>query len=310
MKITLFTFIDFAGSGRKLYEAIDKHTDHDIKFYSEVGRNEYAIPRGGINIFKVPRAELQERIDSSDIIHLKCDWPASLYERRWRVKIRHKPIVQTVSAGLFRKTSMKGKAKFKPTQYGDCALRTSFETDLLYPEYNGILTPYPIDSMENEIEWKMSVPPVFYHHPTTEKSKNTKFIVDVFNRFTDAEIQVKKDRIRVPQVISMEQRKRSTILFDQFAVGAYGNAACEAMQFGIPVACWISEESFNQAPEWYRDECPVITTDRDVDKWETLIRSVLDSDMNELSRKTKDWCDKMHSYQSVAKQWDNLYNQI
>jgi hypothetical protein len=41
-----------------------------------------------------------------------------------------------------------------------------------------------------------------------------------------------------------------------------------------------------------------------------LIKETLEGDMGELSKKTKAWCDRMHSYQAVAKQWDELYKSI
>ena len=310
MRVTMLTYIDWAGSGYKLVEAISRHTENDIAFYSEKGKNTYAIPRGGIDILSVPRNKLQHKINESDVIHLKSDWPPSFYESKYKIKLGLKPIVQTVSGGLFRKRDPAtgiGRGRFKPTQYKDCALRTSFEPDLLYPEYGGILTPYPIDSMGKEIEWSRSNPPVLTHNPTSERSKNTRFILQVLEKI-NADIRISPSKKNTPQSISIEERKASTIFFDQFGVGAYGNAACEAMQYGIPVAAWISEESLKQAPDWYRETCPVITTDRNINQWVSLISQWLEGGLEELSKETKRWCDNIHSYQAVAKQWDELYN--
>ena len=105
----------------------------------------------------------------------------------------------------------------------------------------------------------------------------------------------------------VERRKRATLFADQFKVGFYGNSAVEAMQFGIPVVNWISPLAFKQGPK-ILEKCPIVTTDKKVEDFARLFERVLTSDMQELSNKTKKWCDEFHSYQAVAKQMDKIYN--
>lgn len=312
----MLTKIDYAGSGRKLHDAIKQHTDHDIEFYSEPGINIFKIPiYGGKNILTADKDELQQRIEESDIIHLKSGWLATEYEKWYGIKITHKPLAQTFSSGFERRydpVTRTGKARYDAEKdYKNVTIRTSFEPDLLYPGYNGVLTPYPIDSMDKEIEWRMSDPPILVHNPSTERSKRTAFIAKVLSYFEDADVRISRGKARIPQSKSIERRKEATIFFDQFAVGAYGNAACEAMQYGIPVCAWISPQAFSYVPDWYREQCPVITNDEiSVGQWVYLIGQTLRGDMAGLSKKTKEWCDNMHSYQAVAKQWDELYQSI
>ena len=316
MKITMLTKVDYAGSGHKLYKAIKTHTDHDIDFYSEPGRNVFNIKDyGGKNILTADKNELQQRIEESDIIHLKSGWLATEYENWYGIKITHKPLAQTFSSGFERRydpITRTGKARYDAEKdYKNVTIRTSFEPDLLYPGYKGVLTPFPVDSMDKKIEWKLSDPPIFTHNPSSERSKRTNFIKKVFTHFPEMEIRVTRGKARMPQAQSIAKRKEATIFFDQFAVGAYGNAACEAMQYGIPVCAWISPAAFSYVPDWYKEECPVITTDNIVvEEWVELIKKTMTGDMEELSKKTKAWCDKMHSYQAVAKQWDKLYQSI
>ena len=107
------------------------------------------------------------------------------------------------------------------------------------------------------------------------------------------------EKIPFSQII--EYRKRATIYFDQFRVGFYGNSAIEAMAYGIPVACWIRDDI---------KDCPVITEDLDVDKWVEMIYRILNESMIHLSIQTMFWCNEKHSYESVARQWNDLYELV
>jgi glycosyltransferase involved in cell wall biosynthesis len=110
---------------------------------------------------------------------------------------------------------------------------------------------------------------------------------------------------------AVELRKDATMFFDQFRVGFYGNSAIEAMQFGIPTAAWISPEAIKQAGGAL-EGCPVITMDKDADLWVDTLADILSDStkMEELSVQNKEWCDKMHSYQAIAKQWKKIYHAI
>ena len=107
----------------------------------------------------------------------------------------------------------------------------------------------------------------------------------------------------------MKRKKQATIYFDQFLVGAYGNAAVEAMQYGIPTACWIAPFTYKRA-KGELDECPILSTQKNVDKWVEYIDQTLDSNMEEISINTKSWCDKTHSYQAVAERVNEIYNSL
>jgi len=308
----MLTDTDWAGSGRRMYEAIKLHTNHDIEYYSRLDSgNIFSIKRGGTPLTPNNVKEVQERINQSDIIHLKGDWPAVVLESTYGLKIRHRPVVQTVSGGFFRKknTPIKGigKGRYKPELYKDCALRTSFEPDLMYDEYQPcVLTPYPIDCLSLPNEWEQTDPPTFTHFPSDPRRKGTKFLTQVFNELSkDVEFKVVVPKKRVSHKEAMSLRMGSTIYFDQFVVGAYGNAAVEMMQYGIPVAAWIPDWATGRS-NGAMDGHPIITADLDISSWVDAIKEEL-KDLPALSVKTKEWCDNKHSYQAIAKLWDGLY---
>jgi len=300
MKITILSEIDYAGSGHKLCEALRRHTKHDVVIYTGLYPNRLNLPQSPIT----NRRQAQKRVDMSDIIHLKGDFPPK--DGYLGLRIMHKPIVITVSGSHFRKKEDGGYGKYHILQYKDACVRTSFEPDLLYPEYNGTWTPHPIDSTSKPRLWNRSKPPLLMHMTTSRENKGTAFIEEVFKTLNKRNNLI----IQIPQIMPMEQaiqaRREATIYFDQFKVGWYGNSALEAMQYGIPVACWISDFAISRVHTEI-STCPVISTIKEIDLWVAKIECLLGSDLDKLSKDTKRYCDEMHSYESVAKQWDKIY---
>ncbi len=309
MKITMLSKADFCASGYKTMEAIKRHTDHDIKLFYKRHLHRLGHPSGTL-VGSDNRAEIQERINTSDIVHIKGDWPP--VEGYLGFTIKHKPVIVSVSGGYFRKKEHLGMGKFKPEQY-NCTLKTAFTPDLCYPEYSNVWTPHPIDSDDQSIEWEDSEPPLLIHSLVSSKKsvkKGTGFIMEVFDKISR---KMKIETLVITNVSFrgvVEARKRATIFFDQFGVGFYGNSAIEAMQFGIPTCAWIAPWAIEQAGGKL-DGCPVISlTEKNVDIWAETISQILDHDMVTLSRRTKAWCDFLHGYKAIAEQWDTLYKSI
>lgn len=297
MKITMLSRIDYAGSGHKLCEAIRLHTEHDIKIFTGDYYNPYRHPDNS----RWDRKEVQQRIDSSDIVHLKGDWPPK--DGYLGFKIMHKPIVITVSGSHFRKKWLGGYERYKIEEYKPAILRTAFTPDLCYDGFSDIWTPHPVDSSKLKRGWEPTDLPILMHIPTRREVKGTDFVFDVFGKL--------KERMKVETLVIenvpfkkvIEERKRATIYFDQFTVGFYGNSAIEAMAYGIPVAAWIRHEALQK-------NCPVITEEKNADKWADKIEGILKNSMIHRSIQTKIWCDEKHSYESVARQWNDLYELV
>jgi len=301
MKITMLSEIDYAGSGHKLCEAISRHTNHDIKIFTGKYYNPFKHPDNS----KWNRKEVQQRIEESDIVHLKGDFPPC--NGYLGLKIMHKPLIVTVSGSHFRKAYHGGYQKVHPWEFSK-ALGTAFTPDLLYPEYSDVWTPHPIDSNNIDNEWDLSNPIILMHNPSRRDIKGTNFILDVMKRLRArlrAEIMLIEG---LPYSEAKVAKKRCTIFFDQFRVGFYGNSALEAMQYGIPVVAWISPKAIKQA-NGLLNYCPVITTTGDTEVWGNKIESKLEN-LEYVSIATKTWCDVIHSYQAVAKQWDEIYTSI
>jgi len=308
MKITMISMKDFSASGWKTCEAIKRHTDHDIELFAKRHNHSLGHPHGTL-INDQNIKWVQDRVDKSDIIHVKGDWPA--IDGYMGLKISHKPIVQTVSGGLFRKRIHGGLEKVRPEHYKLATLKTAMTPDLCYPEYSDIWTPHPIDSEDVEIAWKPREVPLLIHSTVNRARssvKGTAFIMDVLAKVSK-QVECKIELVQgVSYEEAIKRKKEATIFFDQFRVGFYGNSAIEAMQFGIPVCAWISPKAEEQSDLVWND-CPVISLgEKNPQEWAETILYALEHNMTELSQVTKDWCDNVHGYSAVAKQWDKLYN--
>ena len=305
MKVIMLSKIDCAGSGYKVCEAIRMHTDIDISLHSLRRGSRLGHPAG--NVTGKGNQVLQQQINEADVVHVKGDWIP--HDNYMGLKIMHKPVVQSVSGNLFRKIYHGGMERWTMDFYDKCSLKTAFTPDLLYPDYGDVWTPHPINSDDQAIEWQRKDPMIFIHSPTNTAKKGTKFLMSVFEALKGkVNFQVKiLHGMSFQQVL--ELRKEATIFFDQFRVGFYGNSAIEAMQYGIPSAAWISPEAFEQS-KGQLENCPVITATKTVGAWVKKLTEICNSDMEDLSRATKIWCDTVHGYRATALQWEKLYKSL
>lgn len=306
MKIAMLTISDWAGSGFKTAQAINRHTSHEVHLIALKG-NRLGHPRMDL-VSKQNIKRLQKIVDHSDIVHLKGDWPPRFYD--W-VSLRGKPIVLTVCGGFFRKKPL-GQGRYKIREFKNVQLLTAMTPDLCYTD-KMVWTPHPVDSVGQPNLWEMHDPPVFTHSPSDRRVKDTAFILKVFAELKK-KINFEVNLIEgVDYEEAVELRKRSTIFFDQFKVGFYGNSAIEAMQYGIPVCSWISDKSIEYYKKTdYEYRC-ILGTDKKVYDYVDMIHYWLTDDPEDLqglSLITKAFCNDVHSYQSIAKLWDKLYKTI
>lgn len=300
MKIVMLSVRDCCASGYRLCEAINENTEHTAKSY-QWQTGDFNHPAGTIvgynNVL-----DIQKEIDSADVIHVKGDRPWKVGYPNIKhfpfVKIDHKPVVLTLSGTLTRDVRFGG--------YGQCSrdsypvkLVTAHEPDLMH-DWVDILTYYPI--RRAEATWKQSDPPILQHIPSNRITKDTNFVLDVVAKLKKNVIFELPGKMTYNRVLEM--KKNATLYFDQFVIGWYGNSGVEAMNYGVPVISWISDFSRRFV------DSPVITSEHGSKRWAEMIDWILDSDMTGLSRETKSYCDKHHSYEAVAKQWSKIYESL
>jgi glycosyltransferase involved in cell wall biosynthesis len=252
-------------------------------------------------------SQVQSDVGKADIIHLKGDWPHD--GSYCGIDLGNKPIVISVSGSLFRKREYGGLGKYDMSAYDNCDVKTALSLDLCYEDFSDIWIPYPIETEGVPVLWEYKEIPLLTHSPTRRISKNTNFAVDVFEAIKDRYLS----EVRLLEGLSFsdadKERRRSTIFFDQFKVGFYGNSAIEAMRYGVPVATWLYPDLRWGDIEYY---CPVFTHRRNPDEWADILIERLSSIefMKMWSRTTRRWCEDVHSYRAVAKKLTNIYRQL
>jgi len=305
MKVIMLSQIDYAGSAFRTFEAIRRYTNININLFSGPPDNHLNHPIWNL-VTKANRPLLQKLVNEADILHFKGDWPP--LDGYLGLKIPDKPIVLTTSGTFFRKKIHGGFERFTVKDYYRATLKTSFEPDLLYPEYSDIWTPHPVDSDNKAIIKRDNSIPFFCHIPSTPERKGTEFVKRVF------EILKRKINCRAEVITgvnfnqSLQIKQSVSIYFDQFMVGFYGNAALEAMQWGIPVTAWISPDAISQAKGKLKN-CPLINEDQS-DPLATAGRIIAAYRDQSLTEATKKWCDSIHGYKAIAEIWVKLYQSL
>jgi len=305
MKVVILSQIDYAGSAFKMFQSIKRHTDIDINLFSGRPDNRLGHPVNNL-VHDGNRKAVQRIVNEADVLHFKGDWPPD--DGYLGLTIPPKPIILTVSGSFFRKSIHGGLGKYSVKDYRRVTIRTSFETDLLYPEYSDIWTPHPIDSDDKPILRRQTANPVFYHIPSSPERKGTDFVSRVFAILTKRIPCRAYITTGVDFETAVALKKISTVYFDQFYVGFYGNSALEAMQYGIPTVAWISPMALEQSHGQLAN-CPVINEDRS-DPANTANRILSLYSDNGLAERTKRWCDAVHGYRAIASVWDQRYKQL
>lgn len=100
MRVVILSKKDYAGSGFKMYEALLRYSDIQVSMYRFSSHNRYGHEQG-LLVSEHNLKQVQLDVDMADIIHLKGDWPHD--GSYCGVDLRDKPVVISVSGGLFRK---------------------------------------------------------------------------------------------------------------------------------------------------------------------------------------------------------------
>lgn len=350
MNIVVLAKKDFGNSAFQMVQAVRRMTDHSIhlvvaqhgnyedgqKYFDyciadyekelpkpEMQRSVQEVIKERKHIkaqIKNSLNKVQKLINEADIIHWKGDWLPSDHFSSYLHIPAHKTII-TVSGSGFRR---RNQARHPMAQLGwfpikdyveKSDLRTAMTPDLNYPELKGLYTQQAIDSTSQPFLWKNSVRPIIAHSPSHRGKKGTDLFLKAMSELRNSRFKFDVDLIEnVDKKECIERKKRATIFFDQAGVGFYGNAALEAMQFGIPTIAGIPDFAYKQSKKLTRGNCPVIrvypTVDSIVDAMVRLFSPpAFTPKMSTIARRTEEFCYGFHSYETVGTMWDEIYKE-
>ena len=287
IKITMLSDYDWAGSGFRLMRAIRDASGGKLDIEQIVMRSGQASPHfkmeTGPSVDQIGWDVAQERINQSDIIHYKGDVP---YNRKMhQLKIpKDKKIIYQVVGSHFRNKYLKDAKAFK----GDFL---AYGTPDLHVDG---WTYMPNVWQTFDYRWKRGKKFRIVHVPSNPDKKGTELIIraiKILSRRTDIEFVCE---MNVSHEKSKELKKDASIYIDQMVVGAYGNAALEAMAYGVPVVCW-GESDLTHSPK-----------ERTAESLAQLLSDMMDWDkLEKLSVETFEGLKNKHG--DMAKKWIDVY---
>lgn len=312
MRIVMLSKNDYTGSGWRIVEAVRRYSDHEITHVRmKAGIRNYHTQ---YDLNDKTKVVIQKLVDEADIIHFKGDEPPV---RNWfgiQISERAKIII-TVGGSFFRKDIGKpdiSLANYPVERYVEGAdIRTALTPDLNYPEYKGIFTPHPIDSESQLNCWTESkLPVVMFFRGERDKKGVLSRTLPAISKLRNMGLKFEVvENHGVSYEESVRMKKKATVFIDQIKIGWYGNSALEAMQFGIPVIAYISEQALEQARDDKFRSMPVLNPGDTVDGLVDLLKKIIEGkvDLKQCSNQSKRYCDETHSYRVIGKMWDRIY---
>jgi hypothetical protein len=255
---------------------------------------------------------LEELYSRADFILMKGDEPPQDY-KLFALSLLDKATGIITGGSKFRRNNglipavNRGKHK-DISKYLQVDLRAALTPEMCYPGlYDGIYIPAATrfdakNEFIQEKRWKKKI--VIAHSPSNRHKKGTrKFLLACFylrKMGYDFDIDLIE---KVSQAEAIERKRKATINVDQFLVGFYGNSGIEAMRYGIPTACWISDDAYNWSGGIVdRKNCPVINTGSSVYSIAKSLEQYLQNPglLQQLSKRTYQYCKDTHSIAAVG----------
>jgi len=320
MKIIVLSKHDFSGSAWRVVEAVRKHTElspiHIVK-----NKHRFGYPTDYV-LSSSNRRVVKGLLKEADIVHFKG---SELPIRQW-LGMSISPeakIIITVAGSGFRRLSPENpnpspiaRSWFPFKRYIDLTdFRTAMTPDLNYPEFKSVFIPQLIDSENIPSCW---IPPngkfVIGYYPAVNRKGFESHINPAFVRLEKEGYKFEKvPTVNMSHRQSVEVKKGMTVFIDQVTwIGGYGMSALEAMQFGVPVIAYISEQSLQQShSEEYKNN-PILNPGSTVEGLYSLLKQILDGriDLQPISIKTKEYCNNFHGYSHGAPIWKGIYEKV
>lgn len=304
MKVVILSAVDYAGSGLRIKQAVEKVSDIQIDAFvwgHGSGNKKFNISTGP-SIVEAGEDKVRKLVRDCDIVHYKGDWPFGT--NFYGIPIPpDKKIIYTFSGGLFRRNRPdhwpKSLAfeKYPLESYkGD--MLTAVTPEMLYlPDM--VLTPFPW--IEFKYTFKEADRFIVSHIPSTPVRKGTPILTEAIDILNRQDVEFKNIQ-GVSREESLSLKRESHIYVDQLILPVYGNSAVEAMSMGVPVLSWDEDLYPYKTPiikPWERTPQKVAEA---LDYWLDWNR------LKELSERTFEYCRDVHG--GVGNLWVKLYNDM
>ena len=197
--------------------------------------------------------------------------------------------------------------------YQKADLRTVLTPDLLIDGEKLVYTPHGFPVCDSLLRKKQNKRCVIAHAPSNSSKKGTDtLILPALKRLSekyDFEISLIQG---MPHDDCLAAIQKSDLFIDQVLAGFYGNAALEAMSYGIPTVAYLDEKILDRIGA-LGGNCPIVAVKR---RTENAFVEALEPYLKKpyklkaLSKKTRNWAAKWHDYSVVGRLWRKHYRRI
>ena len=322
-RVLLYALSDYSGSFFKWAEAINHYTNFAARLVTfEIHQFGYetdlVLPYPEV----LNSSDIGQLAKEADIIHIKDETgfftgsnqlPQDLLSR-WG-----KPQIYTAYGGYTRKWALDNKFRDYVKSF---ETRIAMTPDLNFDWFDGYFIPHAIDCDRYPYSWVDGI--CLAHSPSNQVRKGTKDLQAAI-RGLDLNFDLIHD---VSHQECIERKSKSNLFFDQAGqevqarlgvntvIGWYGNSALEAAVFGIPTIAHLSDEAFEgaiRAGRDIREECAIINTPLGAEGIRKTIKEFFGlskEDRQEISRRTRSWVERFHSYQVCAHELEQVYTEV
>jgi glycosyltransferase involved in cell wall biosynthesis len=185
-----------------------------------------------------------------------------------------------------------------------CPEMTLYLDRNLFADYIPTFQPINLEDFRAIYPAQETQKPILVHTPSNTGAKGTKYVRESIKilankklNFTYIEIT---DQTREK---ALEAISNCDIFIDQFIMGGYGMASCEAMAMGKPVVSYIMPSVTKLLPK----DCPIINTDVNMltANLEKLIKET--SLRNETGLKSRTYIEKYHNADIIARELRKIF---
>ena len=142
------------------------------------------------------------------------------------------------------------------------------------------------------------------HAPSAIDAKGTKYVRSAIKKLQDKNLPFEyREVTNVAREEALRNIREGDIYLDQFIVGSYGMAACEAMAFGKVVVCYLMKPVADLLPE----QCPIVNAN--LDELETKLEElILKPELrNSIAQQSRAYVEQYHDADKIAQQVYTLF---
>jgi glycosyltransferase involved in cell wall biosynthesis len=186
-----------------------------------------------------------------------------------------------------------------------CPEMSLFIDKKIFPNFKILFQRIDVNEYEPSYPSILNNKPILIHTPSAKGAKGTRTLKRIIKNLEEKGLCFEYIELsNVNKEECLKTIQRADIFLDQFVIGSYGMASCEAMAMGKPVFCYLMEPVKKLLPL----DCPIINvTLETIEK--TLEEFINDSKKrSQAGIESRKYVEKYHNAELIAREAYNIYD--